>query len=234
MKRALPLVLALVTALPAPAPACGWWGENLEEKSTGAEIVEGRANGPDLSTPEGMAEMARAYRTGDGVPQDDLVARRWAGLAARAGHVGAMNDFGQMLEQGIGGPKDPAEAAAWYEKAAQAGNPQAAHSLAHMYFDGRGVAADTKKGAALMRRSAAAGHASAAGELARMLWAGELAAQEPGEGCLWWLVADLASPAGGAAVCRDNDPGLSDDRIAELQRRAAATAGTAVVADPGS
>ncbi len=234
MKRALPFSLALAMVVPAPSLACGWWGESLGEKNPDAMIVEGQSAKPDLSTPEGMAQMARAYRIGDGVPQDDLVARRWAGLAARAGHVGAMNDFAQMLEQGIGGPPDLAQAAAWYDRAAEAGNPQAMHSLAHMYFEGRGVTADAAKAAALMRRSAAAGHASAAEELAQMLWRGDLAEREPDEACLWWLVADLKTPSGGAETCKGHDPGLTDERIERLRQRAVAlTDGTAHAA-PGS
>jgi len=103
-----------------------------------------------------------------------------------------------------------------------------------MYFDGRGVAVDKARAADLMRRSAAAGHASAAQELARMLWQGELVAREPDEACLWWLVADLKVPSGGAETCRKHDPGLTDDRIAELHERATALAGTAGQPTPGS
>lgn len=234
MKRAFPLIAALAAAMPAQAVACGWWGENLDEKSSDAVIVESMTDKPDLSTPDGMARMARAYRIGDGVPQDDLVARRWAGLAARGGHVGAMNDYAQMLEQGIGGPQDLAEAAEWYERAAEAGNAQAMHSLAHMYFDGRGVTVDRAKAADLMRRSAAAGHASAAEELAQMLWAGDLAAREPDEACLWWLAANLQTPAGGAEVCRQHDPDLTGDRIAELRQRAVDLVDGASHRGPGS
>ncbi|MFC3118552.1 tetratricopeptide repeat protein [Jhaorihella thermophila] len=234
MKRPLPFIVAFAAAMPAQAVACGWWGENLDEKSSDAVIVESMTDKPDLSTPEGMARMARACRIGDGVPQDDLVARRWAGPAARGGHVGAMNDYAQMLEQGIGGPQDLAAAAEWYERAAEAGNAQAMHSLAHMHFDGRGVARDWAKAADLMRRSAAAGHASAAEELALMLWRGDLGEREPNEACLWWLTADLKTPSDGADTCRAHDPGLTDGQIAELRQRAVDLVDGASHRGPGS
>ena len=53
-----------------------------------------------MMNPDEMARRSAAYRQGIGVPRDLAVARRWARLAAGAGHAGAMNDLGQMFEVG--------------------------------------------------------------------------------------------------------------------------------------
>lgn len=214
------LVLALAIG---PATACGWAGEAASDTAPGSVVTEKSDLARlDVSTPEGMAQMARAYRLGEGVPQDDLVARRWTRRAAEAGQSGAMNDLGQMLELGIGGAKDQAEAARWYARAAEAGIPQAQHSLAIMLFDGRGVPRDAAEAERLLRRAAQAGHPTAAADLAFRIWQGEIAAREPHEGCLWSLVAGLRGTNGGPEMCRSNEIDLADDALADLAAKAAA------------
>ena len=223
MTRKLPvscLAFALVLAA-GPGLACGWWGESIGE-TTLKSVVTNKSDLAklDTSTPEGMARMAHAYRLGQGVPQDDLVARRWMTRAARAGHVGAMNDLGQMLEMGIGGPEDQTEAARWYESAAEAGNAMARHSLAMMLFEGRGVARNPQRAERFLRLAAQGGHKSAATDLADRIWDGEIAPKEPHEGCLWSLVAEKLGADGGAENCRGREPDLGDAALAELEQRA--------------
>lgn len=222
---ALLLILALATG---PAAACGWWGESVGEKSPDSVVTEKSDLAKlDLSTPEGMAQMARAYRLGQGVPQDDLVARRWTRRAAQADHAGAMNDLGQMLEMGIGGAQDPAEATRWYAAAADAGIPQAQHSLATMLFEGRGVAPDTARAERLLRLAARAGHATAAADLAFRIWESDIAPREPHEGCLWSFVAGRLGANGGAEICLNHEPALSEDALAGLADQAKAILRTA-------
>ena len=222
--RPILAALALATlAAATPAGACGWWGESVGEKPP-ESVTTNKSDLAklDTSTPEGMAQMAHAYRLGQGVPQDDLVARRWMTRAARAGDAGAMNDLGQMFEMGIGGPEDQAGAARWYGAAAEAGIAQAQHSLALMLFEGRGVARDSARAGQLLRGAAQAGHATAAADLAFRIWAGDIAPQAPHEGCLWSLVAGRLGANGGAETCRRQEVGLSEDALSSLAKQAAA------------
>lgn len=222
-----PNTVLLVTAFSlaglagGPALACGWAGESANDSVLeGVTVGESDLADVDTNTAAGMARMARAYRLGEGVPQDEILARLWTKRAARAGHVAAMNNLGQMLEMGIGGPEDQADAARWYASAAEAGIPQAQHSLAMMLFEGRGTERDSAEAERLLRLSARAGHPAAAADLAFHIWDGDIAPQDPHEGCLWSLVAGLGGASGGAAACRSHDTGLSEDALAALAARA--------------
>lgn len=222
------LILALLAGTlvlaPRPLVACGWWGDSAGE-SDSADVVgpEGEiVSSSEPETPEEMARLSRAYREGDGVPEDPILARLWAQRAAEAGHAGAMNDFGQMLEAGLGGWADEREAVAWYKEAAERGVAEAQHSLAMMLRAGRGVARDPAAADRWLRRAAARGHASAAAELATRIWEGEVARQSPDEGCFWWLVALRQGHPGEPQRCRDARPGLSDEAFRSIQARAAA------------
>lgn len=224
----IPLRLALLAGVlvltPRPLAACGWWGDSAEE--TDSAVVVGpegevvRASEPD--TPEEMARLSRAYREGEGVPEDPILARLWARRAAEAGHAGAMNDLSQMLEAGLGGQVNEEEAVSWYRQAAERGIAEAQHSLAMMLRAGRGAERDPAAADHWLRRSAAQGHASAAAELAMLVWSGEVAPQAPEEGCFWWLVALRQGQPGEAERCREERPDLSDEAFHALEVRAAA------------
>ena len=206
-----------------PAGACGWFGESLNDPQTEAVVVPGTDEVTiDLETPEGMARMSTAYRLGKGVPQSDILARRWAKLGARAGHVGAMNDYAQMLDTGLGGPTDAEEAANWFRRSAEAGFAPAQHSLATLLFTGRGAEADPAEAELWLRRSAEALHRVAVPDLASRLMAGELRAEFPNEGCFWALVAGELGVYDGAAQCRRAAPDLSESDLAALREKARA------------
>jgi hypothetical protein len=219
------LAAALMLAPPA-AVACGWWGDG---DSDGVESVVVGPDGAPVANaktvdPEQMARLSAAYRQGDGVPRDLVLALHWAQRAAVEGHTGAMNDVGQMLETGLGGPIDEAAAARWFGEAAQRGVAGAQHSLAMMLRDGRGVEPDSAAAEDWLRRSARQGHASAASDLSAMIWSGAAAARSPDEGCFWWLVALGQGQKGAAEHCRQAQPALSDAALRAVQARAAAWA----------
>ncbi len=218
------LVFAALMLTPPAAFGCGWWGDSVDDTDESVVV------GPDGtlvedSEPLGPGQMARlsaAYRQGNGVPRDLTLARRWAQRAAEAGHAGAMNDLGQMLEAGLGGPRDEAAAARWYGEAARSGIAGAQHGLAVMLRDGRGVERDLVAAEGWLRRSALQGHASAASDLSGMIWAGLVAARLPDEGCFWWLVASREGDQGAAERCRQAQPALSDEALRAVQAQAAA------------
>jgi Sel1 repeat-containing protein len=214
------LIAAVIAASPVAVNACGWWGENIEDDSEEALVIEGPGLGIDLFSPEGMAQMSRDYRLGQNVPQDDTLARQWAHRAATAGHAGAMNDYAQYLEQGVGGPVDMAEAAKWYSAGAEAGNVNAQHSLANMYIDGRGVTADAGKAEFWLRKAAIGAHPDAVAELAESIWTGAIEPAEPAEACLWWQVATSLGKTPDSAMCQQATPPLSDETIRDFRQRA--------------
>ena len=117
------LVAAALVLAPVAAFACGWWGDG---ESDGEESVVVGPDGAPVAEaeplgPEQMARLSAAYRQGDGVPRNLVLARQWAQRAAEAGHAGAMNDLGQMFEAGLGGVGDQAAAAHWYGASARRG-----------------------------------------------------------------------------------------------------------------
>lgn len=218
------MVFAALVLIPPVAFGCGWWGDGEDDGEdsvvVGPDGMPVEDSGP--ASPEQMARLASAYRQGDGVPRDLTLARRWAQRAATAGHAGAMNDLGQMLEAGLGGPGDEAAAVRWYGEAARRGIAGAQHSLAVMLREGRGAERDLVAAEGWLRRSARQGHAAAASDLSGMIWSGAVAARSPGEGCFWWLVASREGQQGAAERCRQAQPALSDQALRAVQARAAA------------
>lgn len=217
------LVLSVLLFNPLIASGCGWWGDSADEVDEAVVVGPDGTPVEDTETiaPDQMARLSNAYRQGDGVPHDLTLARVWARRAAEAGHVGAMNDLGQMLEAGLGGPMDAMEAARWYREAAWQGNAGAQHSLAVALRQGNGVESDLVAAEGWLRRSAGQGHVSAAKDLSGMIWDGLAAARSPGEGCFWWLVALSQGYEGDAERCRQAQPMLSDKAFRTLQVRAA-------------
>ncbi|MFQ5624199.1 MAG: tetratricopeptide repeat protein [Paracoccaceae bacterium] len=210
----------------ASAPlACGWWGDGeMDHDDEAILIVPGGAAAlPEMpDDPEQMARLSAAYRQGRGVAQDDGLAFEWARRAAEAGHVGAMNDLGQMYEIGIAGEIDNSAAVRWYRKAAELGSAAAQHSLASMLRDGRGVEIDEASANAWLRRAAEYGHPSAAGELASLIWHGEIPARFTAEGCFWWLVAVREGLEAPAERCLEETPGMTREMFRVLDDKAGA------------
>jgi len=221
-------IVAIVAALALTAPvaaACGWWGDGDTDGDDEAIVVSPDGASETSWEPSNGIEMARlsaAYRHGDGVPRDPVLARWWAQRAAEAGHAGAMNDLGQMLEDGFGWSKDEVVAAYWYRRAARHGVAPAQHSLAMMLRDGRGVERGLVAAERWLRSAASLGHGAAGAELAGMIWDGTLVARAPDEACLWWLVALRRGHAGSPGRCRQAQPTLSDGAFRALEARAVA------------
>ncbi len=65
------------------------------------------------------------YRSGQGVPQDDVEAVKWYRRAAEQGFAEAQFQVGEMYRKGEGVPKDYAEAAKWFDMAAAKDNGRA-------------------------------------------------------------------------------------------------------------
>jgi hypothetical protein len=84
-------------------------------------------------------ELAEAYRSGTGVPENPKEALRWYRAAAELGLADAQNNLGAMYLSGMGTDKNPTESVYWYKKAAKQSQVHAQFNLAMLYLLGNGI-----------------------------------------------------------------------------------------------
>jgi TPR repeat protein len=84
-------------------------------------------------------ELAAAYLTGRGVPQDNALAAHWYERAAQGGNPEAANEIGYFYQQGIGVPVDQARAVHWFQLSSASGFIMAKLNLGINYLRGLGV-----------------------------------------------------------------------------------------------
>lgn len=81
---------------------------------------------------DGQNKLGWMYRSGRGVPKDDVHAASWFRKAAEQGHAKAQFNLGKHYYNGEGIPQDHAQALNWYRKAAEQGLAPAEDVIAHM------------------------------------------------------------------------------------------------------
>ncbi|MCC2097668.1 MAG: SEL1-like repeat protein [Hyphomicrobiales bacterium] len=86
--------------------------------------------------------LALLYRSGRGVPRNDIKAAELLKHAADQHHLIAETEYAIVLFNGKGVKKDEAAAAKYFERAAWRNSPVAQNRLARMYAAGRGVKRD--------------------------------------------------------------------------------------------
>lgn len=155
----------------------------------------------DRGDAEALNALGNAYALGQGVPRDDLEARRYYEAAAARDHAPASFNLGLMHELGRGVPRSEAEAARWYRQAAVQNHPRAAYQLAVLLEDGRGVARNETEAARFHRIAAEHGIGAAQASLGLMLAAGRggLPANLPEAHA--WLTLSVEN--GGSPASRD-------------------------------
>jgi len=87
---------------------CGPTDENAESNF---ELTRKAAEQGDA---DAQSNLAFAYSSGRGVPEDDAEAVKWWLKAAEQGHATAQTNLGVMYDIGAGVPEDDVEAYAWY------------------------------------------------------------------------------------------------------------------------
>ncbi len=170
----------------------------------------------DRGDAEALNALGNAYALGQGVPRDDLEARRHYEAAAALGHAPACFNLGLMHELGRGVPRGEAEAARWYRQAAEQNHPRAAYQLAVLLEDGRGVARNEAEAARFYRVAAEQGIGAAQASLGLMMAAGRGGLPVNLPEAHAWLT--LAVENGGSAASRD----LVAARMNDAQRTEAA------------
>lgn len=113
-------------------------------------------------------ELAEAYRTGTGVPENMSEALRWYRAAAELGLADAQNNLGAMYLAGMGTEKNPVEAVYWYQKAAEQEQMHAQFNLAMLYLLGNGVGQSDEEAARWLHAAAAQGDLEAICQLGNM------------------------------------------------------------------
>jgi len=108
----------------------------------------------DQGYAEAQWHLARMYRDGQGVPQNDELAVYWSRKAAEQGFFAAQCSLGWQYKSGTGIPKNDKLAAEWYGKAAIQGSQIGASVLAGMYKEGLGVEQSDEQAAYWYRKAA--------------------------------------------------------------------------------
>lgn len=108
-----------------------------------------------LNCHEAFARIGDAYRYGNGVGQDDTMARKWYRKGADVGEITAILKLAECYKDGIGGKQDYAKAMNEYlhiaERTGQRWKHQATgigtalYELGDMYLNGLGVQPDLKE-----------------------------------------------------------------------------------------
>src|SRR5215470_11692840 len=81
---------------------------------------------------EAQYRLASLYRSGRGVPQDELLAFKWMKAAAEQNHPNAQFNLATMYLAGRGVASDAGLATVWLKKAASHGHDEAAKRLAEI------------------------------------------------------------------------------------------------------
>lgn len=136
-------------------------------------IAQGHLSAAKAGLVPAMAEVARAYDAGRGVPRDLTLAAYWYREAAERGHAPAMAALGTMYEFGDGVERNLAEALRLYRLSADRGDAAGLTSLAYLMAQGKGAAKNAKQARKLYARAAEKGFARAQFNLALMELAGE-------------------------------------------------------------
>jgi TPR repeat protein len=125
--------------------AMGWYREQAESGHARAEFLYGYM-----------------HEIGEGVLQDDVVARNWYARAAEQGEARAQYRLARLYHQGRGGDRDPVRAARWYRAAADQDYRDAQSMLGYLHAMGHGVPRDDVQAYFWFTLAATAGDAQAA------------------------------------------------------------------------
>lgn len=109
-----------------------------------------------LNCHEAFARIGDAYRDGNGIEQDDTMARKWYKKGADVGEITATLKLAECYKNGIGGEQDYEKAMNEYQHIAErlkgrgfkhqtVGIGTALYEIGNMYLNGLGVQPDLKK-----------------------------------------------------------------------------------------
>lgn len=135
--------------------------------------------------------LGLAYKSGEGVPQDDSKAVEWFQKAAEQEHDEAQYHLGLAYESGEGVPQDYTKAVEWYLSAAEHGVLYAQHNLGLLLLHGKGVLRDCTKVFQWFQKAAKQGILSSQYTLEKMYWTGSGVLQDPVKAMEWFRRAAI-------------------------------------------
>jgi TPR repeat protein len=160
------------------------------------ERLQVRADGGDA---QARTIVALHYLRGEGVPQSDAAAARWARLAATQGDAVAQYVLATLYHQGSGVPQDSRAAFGWFQAAALQGNRKAMHDLAIAYAQGQGVQKNPQEAAHWFARAALLGYVDSQFDLAVLYERGEGVPQSLNDAYKWYAIAAAQGDAPSAS-----------------------------------
>lgn len=128
-------------------------------------MLESKAEKGDVSA---MLDLAKIYRSGNGVPSSPTKAYRYYSMAARQNAPEALFFIAECQDVGRNVPADPNAAFQNYLRAAKAGLADAAYAVGHFYEVGRGTFRDVSKAREFYQLAASKGHSDAKNALAKL------------------------------------------------------------------
>ena len=135
---------------------------------------------------EAQLLLGQILLDGQGIEADEVVARRWFGIAAQGGSAMAHNMLGRCLEHGWGGEVNLAQAAIHYAHAADAGLDWGMYNLGNLLATGRGVPANQAQALGCYELAAQLGHAKSMNLYGRYLEQGIATTASPARAVRWY------------------------------------------------
>jgi TPR repeat protein len=131
-----------------------------------------------MTDPQSLFETAHALMRQSSGGDHLTKAAEMMKQAADAGHAGAANNYGALLQHGRGVPLDLAQSRHYYEIAARAGSPVGQFNYGFMWLHGHGGDKDTAEARRWFLLAAEHNEADALTHLGRMAMIGEGGAQD--------------------------------------------------------
>lgn len=146
MFRTVSLLLLSLASSPSETAICAPLGsiraQDRNSASASSELTSRLQRAAEAGDVHAQLKLGKAYRDGEGVPQNDVLAFKWLRRAAEQDDPDAENDLGILYGTGKGVERDKQEAVRWYGKAAKQGNARAMFNLGAAYYNGDGVNTD--------------------------------------------------------------------------------------------
>ncbi len=206
------------------------WGVPREE----AEAVKWFLKAAEQGHGHAQALLARCYIEGRGVTKDLAEAFRWFKKAAEQGDADAQFEVGLKYQSGVGVSKDLGEAVKWFRKAADQGQAEAQASLGSAYVFGWGVPKDYVEAAKWTRRAANQGNSMAQLNHGSDFANGFGVPQDYIEAYKWFNLAAAKGERTAAEQRQQLTRSMTNDQIAEGQRRSASFVAKKETASPGT
>ncbi|WP_173197083.1 tetratricopeptide repeat protein [Parvularcula mediterranea] len=97
------------------------------------EAISALTDAADAGSILAQSELGEIYLSGDGVPQNGLLARTWFEQAAESGHLRSIHRLAGLDINGTGGPVDQTRALEGFTRAANAGYAPSMYNLGALY-----------------------------------------------------------------------------------------------------